>query len=143
VNASLDGAHHDFIGAICVLYRPYRADQAAGNLPPDVIWLPAGAEWRDDFINEFIEFPNGKFTDQVDATTQFLDHAAEFAALEPALPAGLAVVVNSAGRTRTTTTSTVHTRDRGVAAAVRGNGQPITSNQRRLPVLSVNGKVFY
>jgi hypothetical protein len=52
------------------------------------------------------------------------------------------VVVNSAGRTRTTTTSTAHTRDRGVAAAVRGNGQPITSNQRRLPVLSVNGKLL-
>jgi predicted phage terminase large subunit-like protein len=107
------------------------------------IWLPAGAEWRDDFINEFIEFPNGKFTDQVDATSQFLDHAAEFAALEPAPPAGLAVVVNSAGRTRTTTTSTAHNRDRGVAAAVRGNGQPITSNQRRAPVLSVKGEVIY
>jgi hypothetical protein len=52
-------------------------------------------------------------------------------------------VVNSAGRTRTTTTSTAHNRDRGVAAAVRGNGQPITSNQRRAPVLSVKGEVIY
>jgi hypothetical protein len=102
------------------------------------IWLPAGAEWRDDFINEFIEFPNGKFTDQVDATSQFLDHAAEFAALEPAPPAGLAVVVNSAGRTRTTTTSTAHNRDRGVAAACAAtvnrspaiNGVPLCSRSR-------------
>jgi len=34
------------------------------------IWLPADAEWRDDFIDEFVAFPNGKFTDQVDATTR-------------------------------------------------------------------------
>jgi hypothetical protein len=107
------------------------------------IWLPAGAEWRDDFINEFVEFPNGKFTDQVDATTQFLDHAAEFAALEPTPPAGVAAVVTGTGQTKTTTPPTAHNRERGVAAAVRGNGQPITSNQRRLPVLAVNGKVFY
>jgi hypothetical protein len=51
--------------------------------------------------------------------------------------------VNSAGRTRTTATSTAHNRDCGVAAAVRGNGQPITSNQRRAPVLSVKGEVIY
>jgi predicted phage terminase large subunit-like protein len=107
------------------------------------IWLPAGAEWRDDFIKEFVEFPNGKFADQVDAATQFLDHAADFAAREPTPPAGIAAMVNSAGQTRSTTTSTAHNRERGVAAAVRGNGQPITSNQRRVPVLSVKGEVIY
>jgi hypothetical protein len=106
------------------------------------IWLPAGAEWRDDFITEFVEFPNGKFADQVDAATQFLDRAADFAGREPLAPAGIAAVVNSAGQTRTTTVSTTHGRERGVAAAVRGNGQPITGNQRRLPVLSITSKVI-
>src|SRR4029079_5792449 len=32
--------------------------------------LPAGAPWRHDFVREFCEFPKGKFSDQVDATTQ-------------------------------------------------------------------------
>ena len=107
------------------------------------IWLPADAEWRDDFIDEFVHFPNGNFTDQVDATTQFLDRAADFARLEPTPPAGLAAVAIGAGQTRTTTISSSHGHERGLAAAVRGNGQPIAGNQRRVPVLSVKGKVIY
>jgi predicted phage terminase large subunit-like protein len=103
------------------------------------IWLPADAEWRDDFINEFVEFPHGKFTDQVDATTQLLDHAASLAALEPMPPAGVAAMVTGAGQTRMATVSPAHGRERGIAAAVGGDGRPITSNQRRLPVLSVKG----
>ena len=41
--------------------------------------LPAVAPWREEFVKEFCEFPKGSFSDQVDATTQFLDHASEFA----------------------------------------------------------------
>jgi phage terminase large subunit-like protein len=107
------------------------------------LWLPADAKWRDDFIKEFVEFPNGKFADQVDAATQFLDHAADFAACEPTARAGIAAVVNSAGQIRTTMTSTAHNRERGIAAAVGGNGQPISGNNRRVPVLSVKGEVIY
>ena len=33
------------------------------------IYLPADVSWRNDFVAEFVEFPHGKFTDQVDATT--------------------------------------------------------------------------
>ncbi len=40
------------------------------------IFLPPGAPWRDDYVQEFISFPNCKFTDQVDATTQFLEYVA-------------------------------------------------------------------
>jgi predicted phage terminase large subunit-like protein len=47
------------------------------------IHLPAEAPWRDDFVAEFVEFPRGKFTDQIDATTQFLDRADELAKLTP------------------------------------------------------------
>ena len=43
------------------------------------VYLPALAPWRDAFVQEFCSFPKGKFTDQVDATTQLLDHAGEFA----------------------------------------------------------------
>jgi predicted phage terminase large subunit-like protein len=107
------------------------------------IWLPANAEWRDDFINEFVAFPKSKFTDQVDATTQFLDHAAEFARRQPTPPGGVAAAVTGAGQTRMTTTSTAHNRERGIAMAVRGNGQPIAGNQRRVPVISVKGRVIY
>jgi predicted phage terminase large subunit-like protein len=107
------------------------------------IWLPEDAEWREDFISEFAAFPNGRFTDQVDATTQFLDHAPEFAALEPTPPAGVAAMVNGAGQMRTTTVSSVHGRERGVAAAVSGNDQPVRFKRRHVPVLSVKGKIIH
>jgi predicted phage terminase large subunit-like protein len=89
------------------------------------IHLPADASWRDAFIAEFVEFPHGAFTDQVDATTQFLDHADEFAGLEPNHQAGLAASVTSGGRTRTISSS--NGRERGLAAAVDANGRPRTS----------------
>jgi predicted phage terminase large subunit-like protein len=37
------------------------------------IYLPESASWTADYIKEFIEFPLGRFDDQVDATTQYLD----------------------------------------------------------------------
>ncbi len=37
------------------------------------IFLPDEAEWREEYIEEFTHFPKVEFTDQVDATTQFLD----------------------------------------------------------------------
>jgi predicted phage terminase large subunit-like protein len=45
------------------------------------ITLPHDAEWRDGYVAEFVSFPKSKFSDQVDATTQFL----EFVATNPAL----------------------------------------------------------
>jgi predicted phage terminase large subunit-like protein len=45
------------------------------------IALPESAEWRQDYVAEFVEFPKSKFSDQVDATTQFL----EFMATNPTL----------------------------------------------------------
>ena len=50
------------------------------------IHLPADEPWRDDFVAELVEFPRGQFTDQVDATTQFLDYAGELAKLKPTAP---------------------------------------------------------
>jgi hypothetical protein len=39
---------------------------------------------------EFVEFPRGKYTDQVDATTQFLDRAGELVRLKARPPGGIA-----------------------------------------------------
>jgi len=38
------------------------------------IYLPEGADWTDDYVEEFLTFP-ANCTDQVDATVQFLDKA--------------------------------------------------------------------
>ena len=38
------------------------------------IYLPEGADWTDDYVEEFLTFP-ANYTDQVDATVQFLDKA--------------------------------------------------------------------
>ncbi len=47
--------------------RPHRRTICNG-----LIELPAGADWLDDFLDEFTLFPHAPDTDQVDATTQFL-----------------------------------------------------------------------
>ena len=98
------------------------------------IWLPLHASWRDDFVKEIVEFSNGKFTDQIDAMTQFLDRAAELARLKPTPQAGLAVAVNPKGLIGTISRS--NGRERGVVAAVRRNGQPITNGRSNVPILT-------
>ncbi len=35
--------------------------------------LPKSAPWLDDFLEEYLAFPNGKYDDQVDALSQFLN----------------------------------------------------------------------
>ena len=81
------------------------------------ICIPVEASWANEFITEFVEFPNGKYTDQVDATTQFLDHADRYARLEPPPQAGIAVATFSNGQVRTITPSPG--RERGICAGVR------------------------
>jgi predicted phage terminase large subunit-like protein len=88
------------------------------------IYLAAAVSWREDFVSEFVEFPHGAFTDQVDATTQFLDHASEFIGLTPAPQAGIAAVrLNSSGRT--TTVKSSENSEPGHYSGVYSNGQPI------------------
>ena len=105
------------------------------------ICLPADASWREAFIAEFVDFPNATFTDQVDATTQFLDHAGKFAGLEPARPAGLAASVNSRGQRRMISScSSGH--EHGSAAAVRGDGWPVARRPFSGPVFSITSEVI-
>jgi predicted phage terminase large subunit-like protein len=62
------------------------------------ILLPENAAWRDEFVAEFVEFPHGDFTDQVDATTQYLDWKPAHPTLERPLQPGLCVGVDSKGQ---------------------------------------------
>jgi predicted phage terminase large subunit-like protein len=99
------------------------------------IHLPAGEPWRHDFVAEFIEFPHGQFTDQVDATTQFLDHAGELAKLKPTPQAGSAILArNSSAKPRTLPSSVWNApgissnsgSERGLAAGRHSDGRTMT-----------------
>jgi predicted phage terminase large subunit-like protein len=96
------------------------------------IHLPAEAEWRDDFVAEFVEFPRGQFTDQVDATTQFLDRAGELAKLKSMPQAGSAVLARNSSTQRrasfffgtapTNAQSSFSGSERGLAAGRHSDG---------------------
>ena len=106
------------------------------------ICIPVGASWANEFITEFVEFPNGKHTDQVDATTQFLDHADRFARLEPPPQAGLAVAMFGNGQVRTITPSPE--RERGICAGVRGDGSAINiGGELSGPIITITSGVKY
>jgi hypothetical protein len=49
------------------------------------IHLPDDAPWSQEYMDEFVEFPSGRFTDQVDATTQFLDYVRLHPIIRPPL----------------------------------------------------------
>lgn len=38
------------------------------------VWLPRRASWLADYVNELTSFPGSRYDDQVDSTTQALDH---------------------------------------------------------------------
>lgn len=59
-----------------------------------VISLPARADWLESYIDEFIKFPAG-YSDQVDATTQYLDFMFTKPKLETPPPRAAIAVVNS------------------------------------------------
>jgi len=62
------------------------------------IILPKDARWRAEFVSEFVQFPYSDFTDQVDATTQYLDWISGQPKLEPLPQPALNACVNSAGQ---------------------------------------------
>ncbi len=107
------------------------------------IHLPADVPFRDEFIAEFVEFPNGKFTDQVDATTQLLDRADELARLEPRpAPGGAVLAGNSMNRqSRIIPSSTQSTP--GLMAGRHSDGRPITGRPVQSGVSVVKTKVRY
>jgi predicted phage terminase large subunit-like protein len=61
------------------------------------ILLPRNAPWRDKFVAECVAFPHGKFKDQVDAMTQYLDFMLTQPDLKGSLPRCVGMAVNSRG----------------------------------------------
>lgn len=62
------------------------------------VLVPNNAPWCDEYIAEFVAFPHGEFTDQVDATTQYLDYMASKPRLIMPPPRALGAVINSYGQ---------------------------------------------
>ncbi|HEY1473687.1 MAG TPA: phage terminase large subunit [Pseudolabrys sp.] len=55
-------------GSKAARFRPHIAKILAGH-----VQLPADALCRPDFVQELVAFPHGRYTDQVDAFTQYMD----------------------------------------------------------------------
>lgn len=51
-----------------------RAHACSGQFEAGNVFLPEGAWWIDEYIEEWLSFPNGANDDQVDSTTQALIH---------------------------------------------------------------------
>jgi predicted phage terminase large subunit-like protein len=60
--------------------------------------LPEAAPWVAEFIDEMVQFPYGRFDDQVDAMTQFLDWIGEHPQLTKRPPRALGIAISSSGR---------------------------------------------
>ena len=88
---------------------------------------------------EFCSFPKGKYTDQVDATTQLLDHASEFDGL--AFASGeRAIAATASGRY--VALAPVHGGGRAIAGVAR-YGRPAGSASLNGPIFSIKTEVKY
>jgi predicted phage terminase large subunit-like protein len=54
-----------------------RMDGQTPKLQAGCLILPKAASWLDEFLTEYLAFPGGKFDDQIDALSQFLDYRTE------------------------------------------------------------------
>jgi predicted phage terminase large subunit-like protein len=50
-----------------------RLEGVTGYVEAGMVFLPAEAHWKADFLHELVMFPNGRHDDQVDALSQALD----------------------------------------------------------------------
>jgi predicted phage terminase large subunit-like protein len=104
------------------------------------ICLPAEAPWRNEFVREFCDFPKGKYSDQVDATTQLLDHAGEFTNTAHFKSGESAIAACSSGQVVNFARS--QGRERGIAAGAL-YGRPIGSGVPQGPIFSIKTEVKY
>ena len=88
------------------------------------IVLPEIATWRAEFIAEFVAFPHGEFTDQVDATTQYLDWIGRNPRLERPPQPELAAAIGFDGRqlSANSLSPTPRMRDRRMVVARKLDG---------------------
>jgi predicted phage terminase large subunit-like protein len=54
--------------------KEFRFDGVIPMFTTGMVLLPESAHWLPDYEAELIAFPNGKFDDQVDTTSQYLEH---------------------------------------------------------------------
>jgi predicted phage terminase large subunit-like protein len=90
------------------------------------VCLPALAPWREEFVREFCEFPKGAFSDQVDATTQLLDHAREFVGVASFSSGERAIAGSASGRNVN-------------YAPAHGNGRGLVGVARYVPASWIGG----
>lgn len=55
--------------------KEFRFDKIAPMFEAGLVYLPKSAKWLAEYERELMAFPNGKFDDQVDSTSQYLDWA--------------------------------------------------------------------
>lgn len=55
--------------------KEFRFDKVSPMIEGGAVYLPSRAVWLPDYEKELIAFPSGKFDDQVDATSQYLEWA--------------------------------------------------------------------
>ncbi|USM11469.1 terminase large subunit [Citromicrobium phage vB_CbaS-RXM] len=55
--------------------KEFRFDKVTPMIESGQVYLPKNASWLPDYLKELVAFPNGKNDDQVDMTSQYLDHA--------------------------------------------------------------------
>lgn len=55
--------------------KEFRFDKVTPMIEAGQVYLPKNASWLPDFLRELVAFPNGKHDDQVDMTSQYLEHA--------------------------------------------------------------------
>ena len=50
-----------------------RMHSVTSTIENGFVYLPDKASWRSEYLHEIVTFPNGKYDDQVDSTSQALD----------------------------------------------------------------------
>ncbi len=54
--------------------KAFRFQEAAAYFEGEQVLLPRSAPWLDDYKTELLGFPDARFDDQVDSTSQLLNH---------------------------------------------------------------------
>ncbi len=55
--------------------KEFRFDRVTPMIEGGQVFLPKSASWLPDYLKELVAFPNGKHDDQVDMTSQYLEHS--------------------------------------------------------------------
>jgi hypothetical protein len=114
----------------------------AGTILSRRLCLPASAVWRNAYVREFCDFPKGTFSDQVDATTQLLDHASDFlASLPSASQCERGIAATGSGRAVQAAPSP--NGERGFVGTTMSHGRAAGSGSSAGPIFKIKTEVIY